>query len=621
MNLRIRLLLSYLIFTAALAFIGGWSVVRLRELGDVSRRILANNYDSVVAAQEMKESLERQDSATVVALLGQFDRARTQMRESRAHFDTAYLKAANNITEPGESELLQVIAREKEGYYRLTDAAFGAIETAAVQGMPQHRSRYFDEIEPAFHRLRARCQDLLDLNQNAMLVKSNRAAGVANRSLWLTLGLGGALILAGLALSVLFARYIVRPIRELMAVATRLAGGDLSVRAVIPTHDEIGLLAAEINRMAERLRQLRRTDLGRLVLAQRTTEATLDSLYDPVVVTDAEGKVTRLNPPAEKIFGSEEINEGKPLSEVAKDHRIGMAVTEALHRQCAVASDAIASAVPIRMNGTEHAYRLRTTPVRDEHGEIFGAVMLMDDITHLRDLDRFKSEFIDIAATRLRTPLLKAETGIHLLLEGAAGEITDRQQDLLYGCREECDRLSAVLQDLLALSRLESGEDRPVFQNIDLWRLLNEFSESLRYQIEAADLKFSLRVPADLPLSEADPAYIQRILNNLVSNAIRHTPRGGEIILAAESRAEGVFISVSDSGKGIPPEFLPRIFDRFVQGSSRSADSTGLGLAITKRLVEAQRGQISVQSQLGQGSVFTFFLPAALRTEQIELVH
>lgn len=616
MSLRIRLLFSYLTFTAFMAAIGLWCVFKLQELGEISRKILANNYDSVVAAQEMKESLERQDSAAVIALLGQLDRARSQLQENRSRFDAANHKAAANITEPGESGVIEAILQEKERYYRLCDSM---LQADAAQGPKDRRSLYFKELEPAFHRLRARCQDLLDLNQRAMLSKSDQAAGVARRSLELTFGLGAALVLAGLALSYQFAKRIVRPIQELMTVTKRLAGGDLTVRAVIPSHDEVGLLAAEINRMAERLRQLRSADLDRLLLAQRTTEAALDSLLDPVVITDADGNITKLNPPAEKIFGSENTNEGKPLKEIARDVRIGMAVSEALDQRRPVANDAIASAVPIRLNGTEHVYRLRTTPLRDEQGDVLGAVMLMDDITRLRDLDRFKSEFIDMAATKLRTPLINVETSVHLILEGAAGELNEQQQDLLYDCREECGRLSAVIRDLLALSRLESSQDKPILRSIDLHALLEEIRDSLRPQIEAADLGFSFDLAEPLSSVIADADYIRRILENLVSNAIRYTSRGGEITLRAESQSDGVALVLSDTGKGIPSEMLPRIFDRFVIAPEKNKEGSGLGLAITKRLVEAQGGQISVRSYPGHGTVFTVFLPMDPRTAALEI--
>ncbi len=191
MNLRAKLLLSYLVFVAALVVLGGWSAWRLREMGGVSRRIISNNYDSVIAAQEMKENLERQDSAALFALLGARDKAMTQLREHRARFDANLQKAANNITEVGEPEAIEAIRRDRDSYYQAFDAflaKLNATETSRQDTVPRdqelsERNEYFTLLEPKFNKLRADCEHLLQLNQRAMLGKSEAAASVAPRLL------------------------------------------------------------------------------------------------------------------------------------------------------------------------------------------------------------------------------------------------------------------------------------------------------------------------------------------------------------------------------------------------------------------------------------------------------
>ena len=181
---------------------------------------------------------------------------------------------------------------------------------------------YFATLEPLFNELRADCDDLLQLNQRAMLAKSRDAAGVARRWFITTLAMAGTLVVAGIFLAFFLANRIVEPLRQLTATTARIAGGDLNAKVEVTSHDEVGILAAEYNRMAERIRQLRRSDMGELVVAQQTTEAAIDSLYDPVLVTDSEGLVMKLNPAAEEIFGSERENKGKHVGEVARDSRI-----------------------------------------------------------------------------------------------------------------------------------------------------------------------------------------------------------------------------------------------------------------------------------------------------------
>ena len=380
MSLRSKLLFGYLVFVAALVVLGAWGAWRLREMGGVSRRIISNNYDSVVAAQEMKESLERQDSAAVFALLGAHDKAIAQLREHRARFDQNFQKAANNITEVGEAAAIEAIRTDRDIYYRMFDGFMSRVEAARASPTPQterreelsERDEYFTRLEPQFNKLRAECEHLLQLNQRAMLAKSESAAGVAQLWFYRTLLIAGVLVAAGLYLAFFLSNRIVEPLRQLTESTAKIAGGDLNAKVSVTSRDEVGVLAAEYNRMAERIRQLRSSDMGKLMMAQQTTEVAIDSLYDPVIVTDGEGLVTKLNPAAEEIFGSENENAGKHIGEVARDVRIAGAVAEAIESQRPVAGEGMASVLPVAVDGSERAYRLRTTPMRDNGSHLLG---------------------------------------------------------------------------------------------------------------------------------------------------------------------------------------------------------------------------------------------------------
>ncbi|MBP1778762.1 MAG: Alginate biosynthesis sensor protein KinB, partial [candidate division NC10 bacterium] len=600
MNIRTKLFIGYLIFTATLVILGVWSAWHLREMGGVSRNIIANNYDSTVAAQDMRDSLERQSSAALFALLGQQERALAQLTEYRRRFDASFQRAANNITEPGEADIIEAIRRDRDEYYRNVDAFFTAVRALRGSALPvpdhlregsRDASEHFLRLEPLVNRLREDCDNLLQINQLAMVAKSEAAAGVAQQWFLTTLGIAALLVVVGLAFAVLLAKRIVSPLRELTETAARIAAGDLDAKARVDSHDEVGILAAGFNTMAERIRQLRRSDLGKLVVAQQTTEAAIDSLYDPVIITDAAGAVTKLNPAAEELFGTEAANVGKPVGEIARDSRIPVAVSEALSSQRPVAGEGAASVLPLDVAGAERAFRLRTTPMRDEDGRLLGAVTLLEDITHLREIDRLKSEFIATASHELRTPLTSVQMSVHLLLEGAAGTLALKQQELLQACKEDCERLERLMRDLLDLSRIEAGKSAPQLAPVRVSDLVSASTEGLRPQVEAKGLSFVSDVPAQLPFVFADRGQIERVITNLVSNAVRHTDRGGEIRLSAVQRQGHVAISVKDTGHGIPPEYLAHIFEKFVRVPDAPSGDAGLGLAISKRIVEAHGGK------------------------------
>jgi two-component system, NtrC family, sensor histidine kinase KinB len=371
------------------------------------------------------------------------------------------------------------------------------------------------------------------------------------------------------------------------------------------------MLAAEYNRMAAALRRLRQSDLGKLVVAQQTTEAAIDSLYDPVVVTDSEGRVTKLNHAAEELFGAELENVGRHVKEIAKDSRIALAVAETMNSERPVAAEGAAAVLPLPVDGSERAYRLRTTPMRDGAGHMLGAVTLLEDITHLREIDRIKSEFIATASHELRTPLTSVQMGVHLLLEGAAGELSDKQQEVLAACREDCERLEKLMRDLLDLSKIETRESAPHLAPVRPADLLGRAAEDLRPQVEAKDITLKVDVPQSLPAVLADSTQIERVISNLVTNALRYTSRGGEIAIKVTANEQHVLVSVADTGRGIPAEYLPHIFEKFVQVPGAQSGGAGLGLAISKEIVEAHGGQISVQSEVGRGTAFTFSLPLA----------
>ena len=620
MNIRTKLLIGYLVFTATLVILGGWSAWHLREMGGVSRNIIANNYDSVIAAQDMRDSLERQNSAALFALLGHREQALKRLSEYRTRFDATLQGAANNITEPGEGDIIEAIRRHRDAYYSQVDAFLAEIKArrsipsmdAGTSGAETPGgSESFIRLEPLINQLRTDCDNLLQINQQAMVAKSEAAAGVAQRWFVATLLIAGSLVVAGLIFAFFLANRIVGPLRELTAAAAKIAGGDLDAKASVDSRDEVGILAAGFNRMAERIRQLRRSDLGKLVIAQQTTEAAIDSLYDPVIVTDDQGGVTKLNPAAEEIFGSESENAGKHIEEIARDSRIAVAVSEALSSQRPVAGEGAASVLPLDVDGTERAFRLRTTPMRDDEGRLLGAVTLLEDITHLREIDRVKSEFIATASHELRTPLTSVQMSVHLLLEGAVGALTDKQRTVLQACREDCERLEKLMRDLLDLSRIEAGESAPNCLAVRIGDLIHAATAPLLGRAEARQISLVADIPADIPPVLADRPQIERVITNLVTNALRYTDVGGSIRIQVAQREGHVAVSVRDSGRGIPSEYLPHIFDKFAQVPGAPPGGAGLGLAISKRIVEAHGGQIVVKSLVGHGTTFTFTLRAA----------
>jgi NtrC-family two-component system sensor histidine kinase KinB len=603
MKLRTKLLAGYAGFVLALGVLGAWSARTLSEMSTVSGRIISENYNSVVAAQDMKESLERQDSAALFDLLGQRDRARTQIRAHRARFDGALAKAAANITETGEPQAIASIQRGRDEYYRRFDAFMDA--------SGNRTALYFESLDPQFNRVRSDCDALLHLNQEAMRRKADAASGIARRWFFVTLAMALTLMVAGVAIELSLSKAIVGPVTELTAATVRLASGELDTAVPIGSVDELGTLAAGFNRMAERIRELRRSDMGKLLVAQQTTEATIDSLFDPVIVADAAGRVTRVNPAAERLFGVQADTIGKTIEHVTRDARIAQSVADVLHAQVPAASEDAVAVLPWAVEGAPRAFRIRSTPMKDADGRLAGVVTLLEDVTHLSEINRLKSEFIAAASHELRTPLTSVQMGIHLLLEGTAGTLDERQLEILQVCREDSARLDHLMRELLDLSKIESGAVTPQLVPTRPATLLADAVNPLRLQVEARGVRLAVDVPPDLPYVDVDRSQIERVIANLITNAQRASSPGGAITVAAVRRGREVAISVTDGGTGIARDYLARIFEPFVQVPHASGGGAGLGLSISRRIVEGHGGRLTVQSEPGHGSTFTFTVRAA----------
>jgi signal transduction histidine kinase/HAMP domain-containing protein len=415
-------------------------------------------------------------------------------------------------------------------------------------------------------------------------------------------------ILSGVAISIVFLFSIIRPIRRTAAAARRIGQGELQQRMEWRTRDDLGTIATELNRMAVRLRDLRETEYGRKQMDQQLSDAVVQSIFEPVIVTDAKGHVLKLNQAASEVLG-EAAADRMALTNTPGGERILRAVRDAVSMRQSIASEDEAAMLPMKLGEGQRSYRLRTTPMRDAEGKLLGAVSVLEDITEMQDIDRFKTRFLSVASKKLRQPLEQLRLSLYTLTSGFAGELRPLQADVLHGAEEDAERLNDLMSDLIEVSEIDTGRreirmDR--FRPIDI---LRDACSRARDEVRGKNIDVEIRAFADLSHVSGDRRALRSIMDNLMSNAIRFTPENGTILLQAKEQKEMVHFSIRDSGRGIEAERLANIFGRFSAGANQ--DGTGLGLALVRRLVELLGGQVSVESRLGHGSTFTFTLPVA----------
>ena len=607
MKLRTKLTMALAPLAAVLIALGAAAIRTTTEMGELSERILRDNYRSVLAAQRMKEALERIDSAAAFRALGQRAKAEGQERSSEERFEQELRVQEANITEVGEAEATRALRASWSGYL----AAARAYRT-----LPEadQRGAYFSSMEPLFLAVKAAADLVLDLNQDAMVRKSDEARRVSQRNVTTIAISTLAAILLGVIASALLTDRALRPLAILSHAVRRLGEGDLAARAAVHGQDEIAQLAREFNTMAQSLGDYRRSSLGELLQAQQASQAAIDSLPDPVVVLSNDGEVLNVNDAAGSVLRVGAGNTGGgPLAGVEPGMR---ALLEKVRLHV------VAGKGPYVPRGFEESVRLdldgqarwllpRATPVYSEEGAIVGASIILQDVTRLMRFDELKDDLVATVAHEFRTPLTSLRMAIHVCLEGLVGPLTLKQAEMLQTARSDCERLQTIVEDLLDLSRIQAGKVEVSTTPLSCKALVEGAVEQRQGEAARAGVVLARELIEPVLPVLADPERISLVLDNLVSNALKHAPRGSEVKLRAEPEGKLVRFSVADSGAGIAREHQQRVFEKFYRVPGEKGDGVGLGLYIAREIVRAHGGEMGVESAPGEGARFWFTLPVA----------
>jgi two-component system phosphate regulon sensor histidine kinase PhoR len=452
--------------------------------------------------------------------------------------------------------------------------------------------RYSETVREEMMYFALRLEDGAIVRTSLPITRVNEQLGSLTRGIVVAfgvVGVAGALVAWGMA------RWTTRPLREIRTVAEAISGGDFTRKAPLGAADEVGSVAAAINRMAEELS----VRLQRLEAERGKLEALLASLEEAVVAIDREGRIVHHNAAATTLLGLDASSASLRLWEAARLPGLEEQARRTLDR-------GVAGRLTVEFGG--RSLDLSFAPAAGGAG----AVVAARDVTEQRRYDDLRKEFVANVSHELRTPLSLIRGYVETLRDGALTD-TQRAPEFLETIERNVARLSALVDDLLEISRLESG--RPVAQPrpLETRAFLDKLIETYRPLAARKSQDLQLEASPSPTGIEADPDLLERALGNLLDNAIKYTPDGGRIRLAAFAEGNDTLISVADSGIGIPEKDLPRVFERFYRvdkSRSRELGGTGLGLAIVKHIAQLHGGSVTVRSHAGGGSTFTLRFPA-----------
>ncbi|MHC0036073.1 ATP-binding protein [Pseudoneobacillus sp. C159] len=412
------------------------------------------------------------------------------------------------------------------------------------------------------------------------------------------------LLVAGVAiiLTTIFAFFlstrITAPLMKMREAAFEVARGKFDTKVPILTHDEIGELATAFNQMGRQLK----FNIHALNQEKEQLSSILSSMADGVITFNRDGTILITNPPAERFlqnwYYEQGTSPGKTESLPPKVEELFQLVVSTEQEQTSEVS----------FQG--RYWDIVMTPLYNNKF-IRGAVAVIRDMTEERQMDKLRKDFIANVSHELRTPIAMLQGYSEAIVDDIA-QTNEEKKEMAKVIYDESLRMGRLVNELLDLARMEAGHLLLTYDKVEISRYLDRIIRKFQGLAKEREIELTLSMTSENDFFSIDPDRIEQVLTNLIDNAIRHTPSGGKVEVTEMTDTKGILFEVKDSGSGIPEEDLPFVFERFYKADkarTRGRSGTGLGLSIAKNIVDAHKGNISVQSKQGQGTTFSFFIP------------
>ncbi len=569
MKIKAKITLGVGLLFALIVLLSGVGIRQVYVLANGSKNILTANYHSLEYGQGMLRSLP----------------------DDAVSFETWLQKQEQNITEVGEGALTQ---RLRQYFEQLK---MHPRDSAAITG------------------IQASIDGIMTVNMEAIQRKNVAVAQHAeNANFWIGL-IGATCFIIAFTLLFNLPANIADPISALTESIRQIAAGNYTQRIAFKSRSEFGELAGSFNAMAEKLEEYNNSNLAKLMTEKTRIETLINNMHDPVIGLDEHKTILFMNEEALKITGLTHADAiGKPAAEIA--------ITNDLMRSLLqyVVAENIAEMpqkpLKIYADGRESYFErerlaIIVTPTGEKTPRPLGHVLLLRNVTAYKELDAAKTNFIATVSHEFKTPIAAIKMSLQLLENGQIGPLNEEQRQLLDSIQDDAGRLLNITGELLDLTQVETGNIQLSVRPADAVDMLRRATKATKTLADQKKIRLVLDCPADLPAVMADPEKMTWVLINLISNAIRYSYENAAINLRLYATDDKVWFVVQDTGQGIAPQNLPKVFDRYFRTPGSPTEGTGLGLAISKEFVEAQGGNITVTSDFGSGSTFTVGLIAA----------
>lgn len=605
-SLRFKVGVGYVFLVVINVLLTGWAIYNFTGLTQSTNILLSENFPKMISLENMARSVERHENALSLVLSQDLPNGRTRFDDAKYEFYRNFQIAEKDSTHPDLALILSDISATYAGYLLVADSLFLMADGGEFAAA---KTFYIDRITPFSKRLIDNCFWLLEENQKMLQIVARETRTTSDEA-------SLAVIVASLiavSLSVVtmlqFTKRIIEPAERLTDTVHRIGRGRLDLKLDIVTNDEIGELSREFNKMTERLRRYEEMNVQQIISEKNKSETIVESIADAIIVSDADFRIQLLNQSAVELLQVTESDAiGRPAAEIIRDPRLKAILASG--DESAVRDEPYLS---FRYKNKTIYLRPRITliPSRDR-SERGGMVLVLQDVTLYKEIDKMKSDFMAAVSHEFRTPLTSINMGVDILRQKLLGPLTAEQEEILAGSKQDCERLTKLVRELLQLSRLEGGKTEIKSEPFDVAAAIESTLQPLKLPFQEKGVELAVVSRGGLPPLTGDEQQFSWVVSNLVSNALRYTEPGGRVEIRAAGENGAILVQVADTGRGIPEDQLGTIFDKFVQVKASqiaTPGSVGLGLAIAKEIVELHGGSIWAESELNRGSTFSFRLP------------
>lgn len=571
MKIKTKLLSSVGLLFSMIVALTVLSVFYINKLSNDTKNILVANYNTIDYSRNMLIAINDDISSS----------------KNINFFEKNLIAQKHNVTEIGEQELTD----------KLTE------DFKQLQKLPKDTTI-----------LKAINKDIFNimlLNMQAIQRKSKVADETSDTSIfWITI-IGTICFLIAFILLINLPNNIANPIQQLTNGIRQIANKNYLERVHFEEHNEFGDLAKSFNTMAAKLQEYQESNINKLLIEKKRTETLINNMQEPVIELDAEQHILSMNDKALQIMGLKlDDIKGKRAQDIALTNDLFRHLIQDLFS----VTNEKKSPIKIFNNGKESYFEKELIPIKivptgEREETHIGDVIMLQNITQYKELDLAKTNFIATVSHEFKTPISSIKMSVQLLENEQIGTLNIEQKHLLESIKEDSTRLLKTTKDLLDITQLESEKIKLNIKENSIEEIVNNALENNKNSAHQKNIVLETQLDDAIDFVHSDKEKTIWVLSNLISNAIRYSYENSRILISIKKSNGKIEFSVTDSGQGIPQEYQSKIFDKYFRIPGSKKEGTGLGLSISKEFIEAQGGKITVESELGKGSKFSFFIP------------